>query len=636
MPIRIRAKVFGHFIQYLRRHDMRIVEPALPIDSIGMPISFLGTYHSFVTTFMKIGVAHGLSTVPDAISWSEIQRYILYRPITTLYFAHVLPMNIAALAQTESDVAKLTSIARAATANSMITTRIIMIIAPRQLGKSVALTHFIAALSISVPSGKLHHALDVHESSFMISTVSKDSTTTTQLYNLTLNALNMIPKNEWSLNKTSAADGRIGGVNQSGTRIDHHYSVNNSQKRGEQFDVGCIDEAGYIGTSSAGSDNIAEQGDKTLKQFINVYKPILQLEHRRLIMTCSAVPDDHSLIRYLIASREVTVKMFTFSCNDCIIKRSPALCTHRLWRLGCDIPLLQHIRAARDCNQSSAAQLKSFTQEVVGVSCAMDNVIVPERLISGICASSVKLPVDSCIGMIIALDPAHIQSQLGISIAYVINRPSRRELIFVTCDQIAAVTEDGPRVASINNIITKALALIAPMKLPKEFRTIEIIVERCGTLLDAEMYIVGIDKMLRGSINRYLCRDHPGVKINYAKIAIQVAGDVSGQTIKRFVYGVTTTQEITRIRDTWLLDAIYHGQLSICDTVATLSKNRDAMVSELETQLMKFARSKKKSAARDNTNDLLDAFKMCVTVFKDRFDPASGSAEGYLSSQYPY
>jgi hypothetical protein len=623
MAIRIRAKQFHNFVNFLGRNDMRIVEPALPIDSIGMPTSFLSTYHAFVIMFLKIGISHGLDVVPPTISWSQIQRYIIHRPITTAYFAHIIPMHIAAMTPEGIEPSKLISIARAATANTMIMTRIIMLEAPRQLGKSISLTHCTAALAASVPAGKLHHASEERESSFMISIVSKDSTTTTQLIKLTNNALSMIPQPQWKMTVNSTAENKLGGFNLTGTRVDIHGSVNNSQRRGTQFDVCFIDEAAFVGSFGAGSDTIAEQGDNTLKQFISIYKPILQLEHRRLIMTCSAVPDDHSLIRHLIGSNDVTVKIFAFSCRRCIEMRIPSLCIHRLWRLGCDIPLLHHIRSARDCNQSSEAQLKSFTQEVVGVSCTTDNVLIPERAVTNICSTKVGLVADNCIGLIIALDPAHIQSQLGISIGYVVREPLRWSVVFVTCDQIAAVTEDGPRVDSVTSIIKKALDIVLPAKLPREFRSVEIIVERCGAVLDAEMYILGIEKMLQGCIQNYLCPKHPGVKINYAKIAVEIPGDVSGQTIKRFVYGVTTTNEITRIRHMWLLDAINHAQISICDKVATLNKNRDAMVTELETQLLKFARSKKKSSARNNTNDLLDALLMLITVFKIRWDPAT-------------
>ena len=137
------------------------------------------------------------------------------------------------------------------------------------------------------------------------------------------------------------------------------------------------------------------------------------------------------------------------------------------------------------------------------------------------------------------------------------------------------------------------------------------------------MYIIGIERMLNSCIRDYLCPKHQGVKINYAKIAVEIPGDVAGQTIKRFVYGVTTTNEITRIRHMWLLDAINHAQIYICDTVATLNKNRDAMITEMETQLLKFARSKKKNSVRNNTNDLLDALLMLIAVFKIRWDPAT-------------
>jgi len=611
--------------------DIHVRQKATPIVCIRPCHNELIAYHNFLLMYISLGIAYNLSKMKETISWLDVQDYMLLRPVTTAYIMRALPMNLDAMLSDMRRYSRHTSVIACAIGCQIDSNRVQVLIATRQLGKSVAAALTNVAAAVTIPCGKKRNG--VAQSHITVRLASKDLNTVKQLFEYMANSIRILPAHLWTPDACSTSACLISGTNASNVRTELHGSPNNSSLRGATADKLHIDEGlfdpGVVGT---GANLSSGQGAKALSQYQSVHVATMSHQHRRMLMTSSAVCAQNELVLYFAQSpANISMSLFAFACPACILKRIPAMCMHMLNRLGCEIEALDHLIKARQCNKTSVVSLKHFTQETVGVPCSVSDVLIPLNMIDAICESRASLDTPDCIGMIVGVDPGHVRSQVGICILFVMEQAGQYFTNIVTCDEFPSFSGNVERTDAFIGLIEAALALHLPCRLGPKFKTIDLVIERNNTIADTEMYIRAAEAMLRVRIDELRYCVHSDIAIMYDKHETQMSGELTGHAMTKIVVGVSTSEKIKRERTLNFLSAVFSNQIRIAERVAPYCKPRAAMIEKFSSQLRFFASGNTKRCKTGERQDLLDGVFMAISMYKMHYDRTRGSHLSYVS-----
>jgi len=609
--------------------DIHIRQKATPIICIRPVRNELVAYHNYILMYITLGIAYNLSRIKETITWLDVQDYILLRPVTTAYLMRALPIDLGAMLTNLDNLSRHMTVIACSIGCNIDTNRVQVLIATRQLGKTVAAALTNVAASVTIPCGKKRDG--VAQSHITVRLASKDLNTVRQLFDHMIKSYRIIPEQQWKPDVCSLSACQISGTNAYDVRTELHGSPNNSSMRGATADKFYLDE-GLIdpGVVSTGANLSSGQGAKALEQYLSVHVATMSHEDRRMLITCSAVSAQNELVLYFEQMpANISMSLFSFSCRHCIVKRIPAMCVHVLNRLGCEISALDHLIKARQCNKTSVLSLKHFTQETVGVPCSVNDVLIPLNMIEAICRSFAPLDTPNCIGMIVGVDPGHVKSMVGICILFMMEVNGRYFTNIVTCDEFPSFSENHERTLAFVGLIEAALSVHLPCRLGPKFRTIDLVIERNNTIADTEMYIRAAEAMLRVKIEECRYCVHSNIAIIYDKHETQMSGELTGHAMTKTVVGVSTSEKIKRERTLNFMSAVFSNQIQITDKVAPYNKPRAAMIEKFSSQLRFFASGNTKRCKAGERQDLLDGVFMALSVFKMHYDRSVGSHLSY-------
>ena len=283
--------------------------------------------HTFVNTFFTILRDHENTRAPFPATWSEIQNIITLRPITLIVFKHLLSrVSHYILDMRQPDHHHIEAILRFTTCSTVTTPQVTIIMAPRQVGKTAAITSFCTATILSMQHGSYNRGQGIYTSQFNITLTSKDIGAAKDIFKLIARKLSHTTPMEWTKQQESLTDMPmlISGTNSVNVQM-FLKGFSAGHDRGHPYNLKIMDEV-FKATSK-------EEGENTYVKYLEVTAPTHKPENH-VIGTCSAVKKNHALLNYFISMGiNASIITLAYACKKCIQAGKPVACRHRIWAL---------------------------------------------------------------------------------------------------------------------------------------------------------------------------------------------------------------------------------------------------------------------------------------------------------------